>query len=133
MGGRSAAPLAAALWLGILLGRTASSPVALAVALALLMAAWLARHRPRPAVVALLLLAALAAGAARGAAQHESLERSRTRVDPSRLYRLRVEVLGPPALAADHVAIVARVLASQPPLPRGSVLRIRLPQDARPE
>jgi len=133
MGGRTAAPLAAALWLGALAGRAVGVSVALTAAGALLLAAFLTRRSSRQWAWALLVAGSLAAGAARGAAHRESLDRTRALVQGGRLYRLRIEVDGPPALATDHVSILARIRASSPRLPAGTLLRVRLPADARPE
>ena len=133
MGGRNAAPLAVALWLGILMGPAVPAAVSLVLGLALVAMAFRVRRASRVVSDLLLSLAMLAGGATRGAAHHEGLEHARRQVRTDRLYRLSCEVVTPPDLATDRVTVMGRVIAATPPLPRGALLRVRLPQESRPE
>lgn len=128
MGGRSAAGIAAALWLGVLAGRAGGTAAAVACTLLAVLAAASAPRAPRLLAAALLVVAGFLAGAVRGAVTHAAFERARLAVRGGSLYRLEGVVEGPSALGGDRPSIVFSVVCARPPLAAGTRVRLRLPE-----
>ena len=130
MGGRSAAALAVALWLGVLAGRAGNTVAAVACALLAGAVAGTALRAPRLLAGALLVVAAFLTGAVRGTVAHAGFERARLSVHGGTLYRLEGVVEGPSALGGDRPSIVLRVVRARPPLAAGTRVRLRLPDQS---
>lgn len=128
MGGRSAAAIAAALWLGVLAGRTGGGRAAIACTVLAAAAGLLALRAPRLLAATLLVVAGFLTGAVRGAVSHAAFERARGAVHAGTLHRLEGVVEGPSALGGDRPAIVLRVERARPPLAPGTRVRLRLPE-----
>jgi len=128
MGGRSAAPLAAALWLGILAGRGVGTPGAIACAVVALLLSVLAGRAPRLLAAAALVLATMLTGVSRGAIAHDAFRRVLSFTTERRLHRLEGVVAAPTAIAAEPPSIVLRVTRANPPLAAGTCVRLRLPE-----
>lgn len=128
MGGRSAAAIAAALWLGVLAGRTGGTVSVVACTLLAIAAAAGALRAPRLLAAALLVLAGFLTGVVRGAVAHAAFERARHAVHEGSLHRLEGVVEGPSVLAGDRETIVLRVVRSRPSLAAGTRVRLRLPE-----
>ena len=128
MGGRTAVPLALALWAGLVLARGAGAAGALAllaVAAALAVPAW--RAPPRTGAL-LVTIVALFAGGARGAAWQAQHDARRAGVPAGGAFARATLVLDEPARreSGEPVAL-ARVVAARPALPLGARVRLRLP------
>jgi len=128
MGGRTAVPLALALWAGLALARGAGAPGALAMLCAAAALAALAWRSPPRTGALLVTLVALLAGGARGAAW-QARHAARLAAVPAEGGFVRATcVLDEPARreSGEPVAL-ARVAASRPALPLGARVRLRLP------
>jgi competence protein ComEC len=133
MGGRCAVAVAAALWLGLILGgaleasgtHRGTAPVWLAGAAALAMLA--ERSPPRLATVALLAAVGLG-GIARGALRADVFERRCASVPSDAVPRwLTVRVAGHPAREARDPTAIVEVADPRAGRLRGLVVRLRLP------
>jgi len=131
MGGRGAVPLAVAVWIGLLAGGSRHPPaILLALAAVAAVLAW--RSTGARASHALLLAVALAA-AARGAAGHAMLDRERAAIHDDAPVRLCGRLAEPPLLESGVALAVVAVSTSDPPLPPGTRVRVRLPDRVEAE
>ncbi len=128
MGGRCAVAVAAAVWIGLWVGRDLT-PVPVAVSLgALAPLAWLARRAPDRVGTVVTLLALVLAGAARGGSWREAYQhgvRDLGREAAPRWIRGRVE--GHPLRDAEEPQAIVRLVEASAPLPAGARMRLRLP------
>ncbi len=128
MGGRAGTLVAAAIWLGLLLGLWTSFLAAIPI---IAIGTWLAVRRgrspwPELALFGLLLLGSgLRAEAARRA-------HARLAVTPG-LHRIMAVVASHPERAGGAPVAIVRVERAVPPIPRGAHLRIRLPERCHAE
>lgn len=109
--------------------------LACSVFVAAFIAACATSPRLPPRVGTLVLLIALAAAAvSRGAAHRDQLERRRAWLPPGGdLFRLQARVCEPPVDAASEPAVIVAIEHAEPPLPRGTRLRLRCPAGTRIE
>ncbi len=134
MGGRAAVGAAVAVWLGLLWGAGAgfaAAVVALAIASLGALVAWRAPDR----LGTLALIAALGfAAAARGAGHALVLAAERRAIAPvTGTFWVEARLCEPPLRAGGEAVAVTRVLAANPPLVRGTRLRVRLPAGCEAE
>jgi len=118
--------MALALWAGL---EVAHVPTLVIAAIALCVpCAWAGVRLQGRAAGAALLAAVACAAALRGAAHQAVLERARAALDEDALYRVDARLVEPPLRESGEPLAVVRVESSDPPLARGSRLRVRLPE-----
>ena len=144
MGGRSAVGIVLVVWIGMLacsLGRIEGRSMLAAACGAWVLASWFViatRHAARDRksftrLADLSLIAALVfAGAAR-AAGHRDVVACQRETHPLALHRIEARVVEPPLRESGMPSATVRVLASTPPLTRGSRLRLWLPSGSTAE
>jgi competence protein ComEC len=134
MGGSTAVAIAAALWVGLLLGARAGTFAAWAGALAAIPLAWLAWRGPSRVGTVALALAVLCAAVARGAATRAALEAgSHSLAHQGEPAWISARVVDHPWRDGEEPLALVVVTRAESRIPAGTRVRLRLPPGTRAE